>query len=443
MSSTNKVVWSEGMFLRPQHFQQQDRYTEALVRRSLAGLQPFRWGFSALEINRDLLKTGKLSVDRCAGLMPDGTSFALPEDGGLPPSLELEEADAEQTVYLAMPERRPDGREFDGQSEADALTAYRSEGVQVRDVAADDGVAQIDVGQPRLRLMLEREERAGYHCLGVGRVVQVAADRTVLIDDDFIPPCLDVRVHPALIGFVSELEGMLHQRAEGLAGRVSEAGRGTAEVADFLMLQTINRIEPHVAYLAKRGPLHPEELYRYLLEIAGELATFTTEGRRPGSFSGYRQDGLRETFEPVKAALRQALSAVLEERAVQIPLDAPNRYGIRRAPITNREMLTGSLFVLAVAADVKADALRQQVPRQVKIGAVEKISQLINMALPGVGLTPLPAAPRQIPFVAGMSYFELDTTCDAWKDLANSGGFAIHVGGEFPGLDMAFWAIRQ
>ena len=31
MSWKNKVVWSEGLFLRPQHFQQHDRYIEAFV----------------------------------------------------------------------------------------------------------------------------------------------------------------------------------------------------------------------------------------------------------------------------------------------------------------------------------------------------------------------------------------------------------------------------
>ena len=35
MSDKNKVVWSEGLFLRTQHLQQQDRYTEGLVRGAL------------------------------------------------------------------------------------------------------------------------------------------------------------------------------------------------------------------------------------------------------------------------------------------------------------------------------------------------------------------------------------------------------------------------
>ena len=45
MSGEHKVVWSEGMFLRPQHFQQQERYLEALVRRRTVAVLELGWGF--------------------------------------------------------------------------------------------------------------------------------------------------------------------------------------------------------------------------------------------------------------------------------------------------------------------------------------------------------------------------------------------------------------
>ena len=41
------------------------------------------------------------------------------------------------------------------------------------------------------------------------------------------------------------------------------------------------------------------------------------------------------------------------------------------------------------------------------------------------------------------TYFELDRASDYWPDFQSSGGFAIHVGGDFHGLDMQFWAIRR
>jgi type VI secretion system protein ImpJ len=111
-------------------------------------------------------------------------------------------------------------------------------------------------------------------------------------------------------------------------------------------------------------------------------------------------------------------------------------------PIVDRTILRSSSFVLAVQADVPTESLRRLFPSQVKIGAVEHIRELVNVALPGIAVRPLPVAPRQLPFYAGASYFELDRNSPHWKELQASGGFAVHVSGDFPNLSIELWAIR-
>ena len=60
-----------------------------------------------------------------------------------------------------------------------------------------------------------------------------------------------------------------------------------------------------------------------------------------------------------------------------------------------------------------------------------------------MGLRALPVAPRQIPFHAGFCYFELETRGnEMWRQLETSSGLAMHVAGDFPGLELEFWAIR-
>ncbi len=444
MSLFNKVVWSEGMFLRPQHFQQQDRYMENLVRHYAATLSPYCWGFEAFEIDADLLQTGKLALSQCRGVMPDGTPFSLPEEAALPPALDLDETVENATVFLALPLRDARGMDIDYDGKGNGALRYAVEESEVRDNSGGaDAPSHIQVGQLRFRLMMEAEERSGYHCLGVARVVQVGADKKVLFDEDYIPPCVDYRAAERLAGFVNELEGLLHQRGESLAGRVTESGRGgAAEIADFLLLQTVNRYEPLVAHLARTADVHAEALYRFLVQMAGELATFGTKEKRPPAFAEYRHDALKETFEPLMASLRQSLSMVFERTAVAIPIEE-RKYGIRVATIADRSLLADAMFVLAVNADVPAEALRRNYPAQVKIGPVEKIRELVNKALPGIGLNALPVAPRQIPYHAGVTYFALDNKSPFWKELERSGGLALHVSGKFPGLDMALWAIRQ
>ncbi len=444
MSLFNKVIWSEGMFLRPQHFQQQDRYLEHMLRQSSVASRPHAWGFSELAIDHDLLNTGKFGVLQCSGAFRDGTGFNMPDGADPPEPLDLSEAVKDSTVYLALPVEDPRGLETDLQGTVNGSLRYGVSELEIRDSAhATDTPERIQVGRLRFRLMLETEERGGFQCLAVARIVQVSADGTVLIDDDFMPPCLDYRVPAKLGGFVKELQGLLHQRGESLAGRASEAGRGgAAEIADFLLLQAVNRYEPVVAHLAETARVHPESMYRLLLGMAGELATFSSGSKRPPALGTYRHDDLQETFAPVVASLRQSLSMVFERSAISIPLEE-RKFGIRVASIADTSLLTSAMFVLAVSADVSAESLRRSFPAQIKIGPVEKIRDLVNRALPGIGIEALPVAPRQIPFHTNVTYFALDTKSALWKELQGSGGLAMHIGGKFPGLELAFWAIRR
>jgi type VI secretion system protein ImpJ len=240
----------------------------------------------------------------------------------------------------------------------------------------------------------------------------------------------------------SELLGLLHQRGDALSGRVTATGRGAAaEFAEFLMLQTINRLEPLFAHYTESGAQHPETVYRLWVSAAGELATFTTNAKRPPRFAPYRHDHLRESFEPVVASLRASLSVVLDQTAIAIPLE-PKKFGISVAIVADKSLFSSAVFVLAARADVPAEDLRRRFPAQLKIGPVEKIRDLVTLQLPGIPVVPLPVAPRQIPYHAGYAYFELNQSAELWEQLKTSGGVAVHVAGEFPGLSMEFWAIR-
>jgi type VI secretion system protein ImpJ len=208
------------------------------------------------------------------------------------------------------------------------------------------------------------------------------------------------------------------------------------------MLQVVNRFEPQFAHLQRLAVLHPERLYDLMLGLAGELSTFR-EARRPVAYPAYRHDDLAPCFRAVMADLRQSLSMVLEQTA--IPIDLQDRkHGVRVAVIADVQLQRSASFVLAVSAQMPDAALRARFPTQVKIGPAERLRDLVQLQLPGITLHALPVAPRQIPFHAGFTYFELETRGnELWKQLETSGGLAMHIAGDFPGLSLEFWAIRS
>lgn len=441
----DKVVWEEGMFLRAQHFQQQDRHVVKQLQARTAPLRAHPWGLTELSIDRDLLAAGRFALSAASGVMEDGTPFSIPGGAEAPLPLELPDGTRNAVVYLALALHQ-DGNpevmaEQGGVDEPRARYALKS--FEAFDTHSNSTMpAELGIGRLRLRYLLDSNDLAGFSCLGLARIVEVQADRRVQLDERFIPPCLRVSTSLVLGNLTAELVGMLGQHGEALAARLGQPGaRGVADIADFLLLQTVNRWQPLLAHWADAGNVHPEALFSGLVQMAGELATFTAEDKRASTYPAYRHDDLQRSFGPVVADLRRSLSAVRDPNAVAIPLQEP-RYGIRVGMLSDKSLLT-CRFVLSVSADLAGEQVRRLFPNRVKIGAVEHIKELVNVALPGISVQALPVAPRQIPFQAGAAYFELDRGSPHWQQMKNSGGFGIHVSDEFPNLAMELWAIRQ
>ena len=444
MTWHNKVLWTEGMFLQPQHFQQHERHMARASLRLQSAVAPYMRGYTALELDEAALQQGSLALASATGVLPDGTAFAVPGDDPAPAAIGIPMDARNELVVLGVPMARPGVPESDVEEKSSSMPArFRSVDVEVADShAASLRQAPLQLGRLNLRLMLERDAGDGFATLGVARVLERRADGRVMLDAQYIPPTLHVGGQRALDGFLREVVGMVHQRGEALAARLAQPGRaGVGEIADFLLLQLCNRVEPVLAAMQQHPLVHAHTLYDRLLALAGELSTFR-DAKRPPAYPEYVHDAPWPCFAAVMADLRQSLSMVLEQTAIPIELQE-RKYGIRVGLIPDVELQRNAQFVMSASAQMPGEALRTRFPAQVKIGPAERIRDLVTLQLPGVPLRPLPVAPRQIPYHAGFSYFELDTrNNDLWRQLESSRGLAVHIAGDFPALELELWAIR-
>lgn len=442
----NRVIWSEGLFLRPQHFQQTERFLESWIECRIRSGFPYGYGFTRLELDQELLKQGKFGIRWASGILPDGTPFSIPDECPAPPPMDIP-ADCKDTiVVLALPLRRAGMPEMAADTNADysGLLRYRTADIVSSDaIAGMQNAADMRVGQLNLRHLLASDSTEAYATLGLARIVEKRSNNVIVLDESYIPPSLDCHISPVLHDHLREIGSLLNHRATALAGRLGQSGQqGVAEIADFLMLQIANRYDPLFRHLQARAPLHPETLYTTCLTLAGELATFTHDNRRPGDFPTYRHDALAESFTPLIADLRDSLSAVLNQKSISIELQDRGR-GLFTASIPDLDLLRSASFILAVNAQMAGEALRHAFHTQVKAGPAEKIRDLVMSHLPGIDLQPLPVAPRQLPYHAGFTYFELDRASEFWQDMEANRLLALHIAGDFPGLQMEFWGVRN
>ncbi|KWW05998.1 type VI secretion system baseplate subunit TssK [Escherichia fergusonii] len=441
----NKVIWQEGLFVQPQHFQQQQRYNDYILRNRLNAQSDFFWGFTRLSLNIDLLSQGKIHIDHAEGCMPDGTVFSIPDQDLLPEPLEPKVLNTPEShiIYLALPVisdviNEVDGRHSAGQSSR----RYRLNYADVRDLHTDEGdVRQLLLAQLTPRIVSGGEDLSGMVTLPLCRIRDRLANGALVLDENFIPTCQSVRVSNTLGRFAGEIQGLVASRAIELASRIgSPEQSGIADVAEFMMLQILNRNQMHFTHRSHLHTLHPEDFYLDLVKLLGELMTFTENSRLPCPVEPYDHHDLTLSFNTVIPELRRTLNIVLMPRAQNLPLRFMD--GIYTATVNDPTLLQSASFVLAVRARMPHNQIILQFTQQSKVAASNKIRDVVSVQVPGIPLVPRTAAPRQLPYHEGFVYFDLDKGASAWQDVVKASALSLHISGTFPELDMQLWAIR-
>ncbi|MDP3257255.1 type VI secretion system baseplate subunit TssK [Bosea sp. (in: a-proteobacteria)] len=442
MSWYSKVVWSEGLFLRPHHFQQSDRYLENLLENRVRHVTPYPWGFSVLEIDRDLAQQSRIGLRRAVGVMPDGTPFAMPDNSPLPAAIEVPENAAGQIVWLSLPLASPNTREVE-----DAPSGSASRYVPATEMLIDSTASlrieeEIDVAHPRLTLELRKSAKAGYVGLALGRILEVR-DRAVLFDEKFAPPVLVCSAYPVIEGWLDRVIGWIDNKLEELARYAADpTAGGGLQSADYFMLQLLNRQIPQLRHLRQSRYVHPERLFETFLGLAGELATFTTAERRARDYPAYDHDDLEVCFTPLVRDIQDFLSDNLGLRAIRLEITerAPNAF---MSTIRDRSLVRNATLVLEVAARRPLTEIQAQFPQLFKVGPNTKMNEIVHAHLPGISLVHLPTPPPQIRALTDHVYFYLDRTSALWPEFSTASSIGMHFSGDWPDLELELWAVLE
>ena len=439
----HKVIWQEGMLLRPQHLQHNDRYYHQQLNQTRL-LGGDAWGLLTLELNMQYLKLGKLVVNQASGVLPDGSLFDL-STAMEPLVLQVPTDAGKQGVYLALPLASGTCLDVRQPEQSDVLARYLSCEVEVGDSNVGvDARCRINCARPDLRLLLgEQPGDQRFVKLKVAQVLDATGEGGVILDTAFVPTFIFVQEHGYVASCLKEVVGLLASRGDAIAARIrGESTAAGTQLGDFLMLQVINRTELELRHCLSQARVRPEAMFRALVSMLGELSTFASDSKRAHLDVHYQHADQGASFRGLMERVRAVLSVVLEQHAIELTLQ-PRQYGVLVCPVSELKLLGTATFILAATAQCDAEELRQRLPAHLKVGPVERIRELVNLHLAGIKVKPLPVAPRQIPFHAGKTYFMLDMSSRDIAQLEQSGGFAFHVGGEFAGLELNFWAIRN
>lgn len=443
MNESLKPLWLEGMFLRPQHLQQHDRWFETTLEQRVHDLQPYAWGLRQISIDPEALELGQFQISLAEAVFPDGTSFSTEKNGVISIARQITVEDQGKRIFLALPLKSAGQLELgDGEK---THRRYSRQTSEVRNTnEADKPQAAIAVGALTARIVLEGESLDETTHIPVAEIETVSTQGQIKLSESFIPPILHASASPYLISQVDQVRSLLRKRGEMLASNTSGQGETTRSgLLDLLALSITNNYEVLFDHISTSGRHSPELIFREFISLIGTFSAYGADDRRPPELPAYDHLDLRLTFQKLVAILDNLLSFVIEKNAVNIPLSKRD-YGVWLGETTNKMIYSEArTFVLIAHANVSLEVLRTQMPIQIKIGPVEKIRELVNLQLPGVAITPMSVAPRQIPYVQNAVYFAVDVDNELWPQMQSSAAFALHLSGDYPGLGLELWAVQK
>lgn len=449
MRTVQKLLWGEGLFLKPQHFQRQDLYHEQRLATGLRTAHACLWGIASLALDRTALDSGLLRLAEVRAIMQDGEQIDAPYADAIPEARALDGMDIPSEglpFHLALPLLRPEGANSTSAGERTAtVRRYLADSESSADLYTNAVESELAVLRKQLRLLADFEPREQYISIPVVRVRRTATGGFES-DPDFLPPSLSIEASPWLSVLLRRTLDMLQAKCDALYGHHREPSRHVIEfrsgdVASFWLLHTASSGFAELSHYLHQPKLHPERLFQSMLRLAGQLLTFS-KAYSLADLPAYRHHDPAPGFHALDRIIRELIDTVISARYLGILL-SETKSGIFAGHLDSGKLGAGARLYLAVGSDMPPAELVEVVPLRLKVGAPEDVDKLVLSSMPGIKLMAAPQVPAAIPVRPGSYYFSVEPYGPIYERMLQAQSIAIYVPSGFKDFKLELMAVIE
>lgn len=442
------MLWGEGLFLRPQHFQRQDAYHEWRLAEVAGALHPYAWGVRSAKVDADGLAAGVLRFNELRLVFPDGELFAAPQEDELPPPKSLESVPAgatELVFHVGMARLRGNGSNASrGTGEPDPSMRFAQHNQPAPDWFTGAAASEISVLRRTVQVLADGEPRDHLSSVPICRLRRSATGAFEL-DARFVPPALSVGAVPALHAMLRRLLDILDAKVEALYGYHREPSRHVIEfrsgdIASFWLLHTASAAFAALSHVLHNPGLHPERLYERLLELAGGLMTFS-RAVRLSDLPPYRHAMPGPAFERLDAIVRDLLETVISTKSFTIALEEV-KPSFHNGRLDSETIGPQTAFYIGVQAALPPTEIVEVVPQRFKLGAPDDVDKLVLSAMSGVRVAHAPQVPAAIPVRPGAYYFSVDARGPLYERMLAAKTMTIYAPAGIAELRLELFALN-
>jgi type VI secretion system protein ImpJ len=449
---TSKVLWGEGLLLRPQHFQRQDAYHEHSLQRSIKAVHPYAWGVELFECDREALASGMLRITGLSLRFQDGELYEAPGNDELPATVDLNalpQGTQAVTYYAALPGLKPFNANFTppgpAATSSNGATRFVQANQETPDLYTQAAPVQLAYLKRAVRLVSEFEPRDAYTNFPLLRVRR-AASGGFEPDPAVVAPTLSLGAAPVLFQGLRRLLDALQAKVGALYGHHREPSRNVIEfrsgdMSSFWLLHTASSAYAALSHHLHHPGLHPERLFQELLDVAGGLMTFSKSWTL-SDLPQYQHGDPGPTFAKLHDIIRELLDTVISAKYFGIALSEV-RPSYHIGMLDSGKIDDNTTLYISVGADIPALELVDVVPLRFKVGAPDDVEKFVLSALPGVRLQYTPQPPAAIPVRPDTCYFILESKGPMYERMLKAQSISVYVPAGMKELRLELLAVVE
>ncbi len=450
MKQLSKVVWSEGMYLGPHHFQAQSRFFEEATQFWISNLWFEPYGLSGIELDADAVRNGTVSLVHCRGMFADGLPFNMPESDPLPPPRAIAElfpvVRESVTVNLGIPPYRSGAANcaLNGR-DAKSPTRYLAESATVPDDNTGLDEKSVKFGRKNMQILLDTEETGDMQLLPIARIRRDGSGNYVY-DENFIPPCTQISASQALMNITRRMIEVLQEKSAATAldnrgGGKFQTGFSAQEIGRFWFLHALNSSLGPLQHLffSKRG--HPEELFLELLRLGGALCTFGMDSQ-PRNLPLYDHQALDKCFAEIERHIRAHLEMLAPSNCIAIPLKLVANY-FYEGDVVDQRCLDRARWIFSVHSPIGDAETITRTSQLVKICSAQFIRRLVDSAIAGLPLSHIPVPPAAVSPRVESQYFAISRIGPCWEHIVQTRRVGIYVPGDIPHPEIELLVVLE
>jgi len=279
---------------------------------------------------------------------------------------------------------------------------------------------------------------ANFTTLKIAELVRTPAG-SIVLKDDYVPPCLAISASNPLFQRLRGLIDIFSAKANLLTGqRVHESGSGGTP---FSLLHTLNTAIPILSHFIRIGKIHPEIFYRTLVQVAGSLASFSSN-LRVVDLPAYHHTDLQKTFYTLDRFIRAIVEESAQSRHQVIPFQQVQE-NILGGTVSDERLFQSGQFFLSVSGPLSENQIAESIPRKIKMGSQSNLALMVQAALPGVRVYHTPRPPSTLSIQPGCQYFRIEQQGEHWEAICQSRMVAIYIPIEWKELKFELLVVKE